>query len=152
MFCYALQSSLSLSLFDYYLIQFDFFLRQSSALIGIGGFSFFFTPGIQTMRPLGSSPGENGCERGSAIVVLNQSSFFFYIINLTIEARRKRGRDAYKQKRLWVIDVQVTRCLTAADPRQPFSPQLKHKHLNFRLSNMNINRGSFYRDARNGIF
>lgn len=42
-----------------------------------------------------------------------------------------------------MIDVQVTRCLTAADPRQPFSPQLKHKHLNFRLSNMNINRGSF---------
>ena len=32
----------------------------------------------------------------------------------------------------------------------PFPP--KHKHLNFRLSNMNINRGSFYRDARNGIF
>ena len=94
------------------------------------------------------SPGKTAARVHLAIVVLNRSSF--YIINLTIETRRKGSRDAYKQKRQRVIDIQVTRRLTAADARQasPFQP---NRHLNFRLSNTNINRGSFYRDARNGI-
>ena len=113
---------------------------------------FLFYTRHSDNEALGFLTGRKRLREGVGHCCIEPIELFFYIINLTIEARRKRGRDAYKQKRLWVIDVQVTRCLTAADPRQPFSPQLKHKHLNFRLSNMNINRGSFYRDARNGIF
>ena len=84
---------------------------------------FLFYTRHSDNEALGFLTGRKRLREGVGHCCIEPIELFFYIINLTIEARRKRGRDAYKQKRLWVIDVQVTRCLTAADPRQPFSPQ-----------------------------